>query len=367
MPTTKITERGRIYLGLDVAKNSIAVAILRPDEVEPDTEKIGNDEASIRRLLARFDNPKSLVACYEAGPTGYELHRLLTAIGVRTDVVAPSLIPKAAGDRVKTDRRDARRLARLHRAGELIAIRVPSIAEEGIRDLCRARQVVVEDRRRARQRLGSFLLRHNEIYRGQTAWTHQHEEWITSRHFADQATKTAFSFYRAAVTERDVTLSSITAELARYFDKEPFAGPVHRLGAYRGIDHLGALTIVCEVCDFRRFAHAGAFMGFSGLVPSEYSSGESVSRGHITHAGNVHVRTQLIESAWAYQHGPARGAMITRRQEGLHRETIERSWRAQIRLCGRFRRLGARKDSRNTVVTAIARELAGFVYAEMIA
>jgi transposase len=367
VPTQKITDRDRIHLGLDVAKSSIAVAILRPDEVEPDTEKIAHDEASIRRLIARFDDPRQLVACYEAGPTGYELCRLLSAIGVRTDVVAPSLIPRAAGDRVKTDRRDSRRLARLHRAGELVAIRVPSVAEEGIRDLCRARQVVVEDRRRARQRLGSFLLRHNEIYREQSAWTAKHEEWIRSRHFADQATKSAFSFYRAAVAERDVTLSAITAELAPYFDRAPFAEPVHRLAAYRGIDYLGALTIVCEVCDFRRFAHAGAFMGFSGLVPSEYSTGESVSRGHITRAGNVHVRTQLIESAWAYQHGPSRGVVMARRQEGLPTETIERSWRAQVRLCNRFRRLGARKDSRNTVVTAIARELAGFVYAEMTA
>ena len=367
MPTQKITDRGRIHLGLDVAKNSIAVAILRPDELEPDTEKIAHDEASIRRLIARFGDPRALVACYEAGPTGYDLHRLLSAIGVRTDVVAPSLIPRAPGDRVKTDRRDSRRLARLHRAGELIAIRVPTVAEEGIRDLCRARQVVVEDRRRARQRLGSFLLRHNEIYREQSAWTAKHEEWIAHRHFADQATRSAFSFYRAAVAERDVTLSAITAEIAPYFDKAPFAEPVHRLVAYRGIDYLGALTIVCEVCDFRRFAHAGAFMGFSGLVPSEYSTGESVSRGHITRAGNVHVRTQLIESAWAYQHGPARGVTIARRQQGLPSETIERSWRAQVRLCGRFRRLGARKDSRNTVVTAIARELAGFVYAEMTA
>jgi len=365
VPNAKITNRGRIHLGLDVAKNSIAVAILRPDEVEPDTEKTAHDEASIRRLIARFDHPRELVACYEAGPTGYELHRLLTSIGVRTDVVAPSLIPKTPGDRVKTDRRDSRRLARLHRAGELTAIRVPSIAEEAIRDLCRARQVVVEDRRRARQRLGSFLLRHNEIYREQTAWTQKHEEWIAHRHFTDQATKTAFAFYRAAVAERDVTLSSITAELAPYFDRSPFADPVHRLAAYRGIDHLGALTIVCEVCDFRRFAHAGAFMGFSGLVPSEYSTGESVSRGHITRAGNVHVRTQLVESAWAYQHAASRGVVLARRQEGLPPETVERSWRAQVRLCGRFRRLGQRKDSRNTVVTAIARELAGFVYAEM--
>ena len=295
MPNSKTTEQQMIHLGLDVAKNSIAVAILRPGETEPDAEKIGHDEATIRRLVKRLGDQRRLWACYEAGPTGYDLHRLLTSLGVRTDVVAPSLIPRHPGDRVKTDRRDARRLARLHRAGELTPIRVPTVAEEGVRDLCRARQVVVEERRRARQRLGSFLLRHNEVFRDGAAWTARHEAWIASRHFSDPAMKSAFSFYRCAVAVEDAALAAITADLAAYFDAPALSDPVHRLAAYRGIDHLGALTILCEVCDFRRFAHAGAFMGFCGLVPSEYSSGETVSRGHLTLAGNVHVRTQLVE------------------------------------------------------------------------
>jgi transposase len=367
VPKIKPTQRGFIHLGLDVSKDSVAVGILRPDEVEPDTEKIFHDEASIRRLIARFADPRRLRACYEAGPTGYELHRLLASIGVVTDVVAPSLIPRVPGDRVKTDRRDCRRLARLHRAGELTAIRVPTRSEEGVRDLCRARQVAVEERRRARQRLSSFLLRHNEVFRDGTAWTMRHEAWIGARHFEDKAVRAAFSFYRSGVVTKDATLEAITSELAVYFDDPLFTAPVHRLGAYRGIDHLGALTIICEVCDFRRFAHSGAFMGFCGLVPSEYSSGASVSRGHITHAGNVHVRTQLVESAWAYQHGPSAGVTMKHRQSDLDKETIDRAWHAQLRLCGRFRRLSAHKDSSNTVVTAIARELAGFVYVEMTA
>ena len=179
--------------------------------------------------------------------------------------------------------------------------------------------------------------------------------------------RSAFFFYRSAVLAWDATLKAITSELSCYFDDPLFADPVHRLCAYRGIDHLGALTIVCEVCDFRRFARSGAFMGFCGLVPSEYSSGASVSRGHITHGGNVDVRTQLIESAWAYQHSPSTGVTIKARQVGLDKETIDRAWRAQLRLCGRFRRLGARKDSHNTVLTAIARELCGFIYTEMTA
>ena len=365
MSNNNPTQRGLIYLGLDVAKDSIAVGILRPDEVVPDTEKIFHDEASIRRLINRFDNPTQLRACYEAGPTGYELYRLLTSIGVRCDVVAPSLIPRVPGDHVKTDRRDCRRLARLHRSQQLTAIRVPTRKEEGVRDLCRARQVAVEERRRARQRLSSFLLRHNEVYRDGTTWTIRHERWIASRHFEDQPTKDAFSFYRCGVTIQDATLKAITADLTPYFCDPLFSGPLHRLGAYRGIDYLGALSIISEVCDFRRFGHSGAFMGFCGLVPSEYSSGASVSRGHITHAGNVHVRTQLVESAWAYQHSPNTGVGMKTRQSGLEKEVVDRAWNAQLRLCGRFRRLASRKDSRNTVVTAIARELAGFVYVEM--
>ena len=350
-----------------MSKSSITVGILRPGELEPDTENIPHDEASIRRLIARFRDPSELRACYEAGPTGYELHRLLVSIGVETDVIAPSLMPRIPGDHVKTDRRDARRLARLHRAGELTPIRVPTPTEEGVRDLCRARQVAIKDRRRARQRLLSFLLRHNEVFRDGTTWTIRHRDWISALHFEDKATRAAFSFYRSNVVAQDATLEAITAELQPYFDDPLFADQTHRLGAYRGIDYLGSLTIASEVCDFKRFAHAGAFMGFGGLVPSEYSSGASVSRGHITHAGNVHVRTQLVESAWAYRHGPSVGVALKRRQDGLPKETIDRAWCAQIRLCSRFRRLDARKDSRNKVVIAIARELAGFIYAEMTA
>ena len=367
MPARKRSGDGPIFLGLDVSKLSIAIGILRPDEVVPDAEMIGHDEASIRRLISRFPDPRQLRACYEAGPTGYELYRLLVQMDVPTEVIAPSLIPRAPGDKVKTDRRDCRRLARLHRAGELTAIRVPTRAEEGVRDRCRARQVAVEKRRRARQHLSAFLLRHNEIYRDGTTWTIRHESWLATRHFEDRGVRAAFSFYRGELTRQDATVEAIGAELTPYFSDPLFSEPLHRLAAYRGIDHLGALTILSEVCDFARFGHAGAFMGFSGLVPSEYSSGGSVSRGHITHAGNVHVRTQLVESSWAYQHGASVGVGLRRRQEGLDRETIERAWRAQLRLCGRFRRLAARKDSRNTVVTAIARELAGFIHAEMTA
>lgn len=224
--TKSLPRRDLTHLGLDVSKNSISVGILRPGEEGVDVEKIFHDEESVRRLVGRFATPRAVVACYEAGPTGYELHRLLARLGVRCDVVAPSLIPTAPGDKVKTDRRDARRLARLHRAGELVAIRVPTPAEEGVRDLCRARQVAVRDRRRARQRLSSFLLRHSVVWRGGEAWTQRHEAWLSSRRFEDPAVARAYSFYRAEVVARDATVEAMEGELRPWFGHDLFADAV---------------------------------------------------------------------------------------------------------------------------------------------
>jgi transposase len=362
-----VTDRGLVHLGLDVHKNTISVGILRADDNGPDTDKISSDEQAVRRLIGRFDDPGRLWACYEAGPTGYELARLLGSLGVRCDVIAPSLIPVAPGNRVKTDKRDCRRLASLHRAGQLVAVRVPTVAEEAVRDLCRARADMVIDCTRARHRLGKFLLRHGRVWRGGQNWTLKHRAWIAGQRFDDAALTTTFSHYRATLAAREAAVSSIETDLATWFTRAPFADPVARLAAYRGITHLGALTLASEVCDWRRFGTAGQFMGFCGLVPSEYSSGERTRRGHITHAGNLHLRTQLVESAWAYKSRPSLGPGITRRHAGLDPEVLARAWKAQLRLCGRFRRLDARKTSRNVVVTAIARELAGFVWAEMTA
>jgi transposase len=362
-----VSHRGPIHLGLDVHKDTISVAILAPDHDGPDVERIAHDEASIRRLVGRFPDPRMLRACYEAGPTGYELARLLDSLQVRCQVIAPSLIPKAPGDKVKTDRRDCRRLARLHRAGELVAIRIPSVQEEAVRDLCRARADMVQDRTRARHRLGKFLLRHGRPWRGGNAWTLTHERWLLGQRFEEPALAATYAHYRAVLDARDAQLEAIQADLAGWYDRARFADAVHRLAAYRGLTRLGALTLASEVCDWRRFGRAAAFAGFCGLVPSEYSSGTTTRRGHITKCGNAHLRAQLVESAWSYQYRPAVGADLRERQQGLDPQVAARAWAAQLRLCGRFRRLAARKDSTNVVVTAIARELAGFLWAEMAA
>jgi transposase len=312
-------------------------------------DKISSDAESVRRLVKSLGRPGGLWACYEAGPTGYDLYRLLTKLGVHCDVVAPSLVPKGRGDRVKTDKRDARRLAGLHRAGELTAVAVPSPAQE------------------ARNRLTKFLLRHSLVYRDGSNWTFRFERWLSGLHFEDAALAATFSHYRYTVQLHDASLAAVEADLEHYFDKEPFADAVLRLGAYRGITHMGTLCLGAEVFDWRRFPGARAFMSFAGLTCSEDSTGLSQHRGEITRAGNAHIRGQMCEAAWSYQHRPAIGTTIKGRQEGVSPPTAARAWPAQTRLSARWRALAARKNVKSIVAAAVARELAGFCWAEMTA
>jgi len=294
-----VRDHGVVHLGLDVHKNTISAGILEPDAETAVVDKISSDQESVARLIARFDDPRRVRACYEAGPTGYALARQLAALGVRCEVIAPSLIPTAPGDRVKTDRRDARRLARLHRGGELTAIRVPTVAEEAVRDLCRARADMVIDQTRARHRLGKFLLRHGRVWRGGDNWTMKHQAWIAAQRFDHAALTATFGHYRATLSAREAAVAAIEADLVSWFDRAPFADPVARLAAYRGITHLGALTLASEVCDWRRFPSAGAFMGFCGLVPSEYSSGSGPAAGTSPTPG-----TCTCAPSWSSPRGP---------------------------------------------------------------
>jgi transposase len=231
---SSIAAGGLTFLGLDVHRDTISVAVLGPGQQAPTVDRITHDEPSVRRLVAQFPDRRRLRACYEAGPTGYQLARLLTSLDVRCQVIAPTLIPVAPGDRVKTDRRDCRRLARLHRAGELVAIRIPTVAEEAVRDLCRARADLLADRTRARHRLSKFLLRHGQIWRGgSTAWTHAHQRWLLTRRFDDPALGATYGHYRAVLDARDAQLDAIEADLATWYGRPPFAEQVARLAAYR--------------------------------------------------------------------------------------------------------------------------------------
>ena len=282
-------------------------------------------------------------------------------------MIAPSLIATAPGDRIKTDTRDCRRLARLHRAGELVAIRIPTPAEEAVRDLCRTRADMVEDLTRARNRLGKFLLRHGRVWRGGSAWTHKHEAWLGGQRFDEPALGTTYAHYRAVVATRHAQLDAVEVDLATWLDRPPLADQVTRLAAYRGVTRLGGLTLAAEVGDWRRFARAAQFMGFCGLVPSEYSSGHSVHRGRLTRPATPTCARNWPGSAWTYRHRPYVGRTIAGRQLGLDPEVVARAWAAQLRLSARFRALAARKNTKSIVAAAIARELAGFLWAEMVA
>ncbi len=352
------------HIGLDVHKDTIAVAVLRPDATDVDERVIPNTPAAIRRALSRHD-PASTSLCYEAGPTGYDTHRLLSSLGFECDVIAPSLIPRRSGVRVKTDRIDARNLARLHRAGELTAVRVPGSAEEAVRDLIRVREEVKCDRRVARQRIRSFLLRYGKRYPGpRDAWSHRFEVWARAVSFDEPLATEAYRNLLSAYFIRDAQLAELGRRIEQIAASEPFSATVVRLSALRGISTLTAMTILAETCDFTRFGDAGSFMAFTGLTPSEHSSGASRHQGSITKTGNRHIRRVLVESAWAYRHAPAVRGKLRERLQGQPPEVVAYSWAAQVRLNGTFRRLSAKKGAHNAVV-ATARELSGFVWGLM--
>jgi transposase len=258
-------------------------------------------------------------------------------------------------------------LARLHRAGQLVPIRVPSPLEEAVRDLCRGRADLAADVTGVQNRISALLLRHGHVWRDGQRWTLRHRDWLAGLRLDQRAGQLTLDHYRAVLESRQAQLAAIETDLAGYYQREPFADPVRRLAAYRGVAQLGALTLACEVCDWRRFPRAATFMGFTGLVPSEYSSGGSTHRGRITKAGNEHLRTQLVESAWSYQHRASLGATLRRRQQQVGPAIAARSWAAQQRLCARFRHLQSTHHQPGVVVTAVARELAGFLWAEMTA
>jgi transposase len=350
---------------MDTSMREIVCGVLRPGTDVPAVDRIPNDEESVRRLIGKLGDRRKLSVCYEAGPSGCELHRLITSMGVACEVIAPSLVPKGASDRVKTDRRDAVRLALALRAGMLTAVRVPSPGEEAVRDLVRARGDLLDDRKRMQQRLNALLLRHGRAWDGGAKWTFAHRTRVDRQRFDEPAMQETLDAYRGALEAREAELRAAEARLSAWAGREPLAPAVARLGAYRGIAELTALTLAAEVVDWHRFATARAFMGFTGLIPSEYSSGTRTRRGSITKAGPEGVRTALAEAAWAYRYRPAIGALLRRRQAGADPGTLARSWKAQQRLNATWKKMTARGKPPGVAITAVARELAGFVWAEM--
>jgi transposase len=349
---------------MDVHKEFNAISVLEGDSsVGRPTVTMPNDPARLKRYFGRLKKEGEVRACYEAGSCGYEIYRLLASMGIACDVVAPSLIPVRAGDRVKTDRRDAEKLARLFRAGELTSIRVPTEAEEALRDLVRCREDAREDVQRERHRLLKFLLRHGRIFTEGRHWTMAHWAWLRRQRFAEAAAETVFFEYLARLESTLARLQALDQELASVAEREPYKAKVAQLRCLRGIDTLTAVTLVAEICDFRRFEHPRGLMAFLGLVPSEHSSGGKQRRGSITKTGNGHARRVMVEAAWHYRHPPARSKAIKARWKGQPQKLVDHAWKAQERLHRRFVRLTSRGKPSQVAVVAVARELCGFVWA----
>lgn len=359
-------KKNTMHVGLDVHKDSIEISTAeagREGEVRR-FGKIGGDLQSLDKAVSKLQSKGShLHFVYEAGPCGYTIYRHLISKGFDCKVVAPSQTPRKAGDRVKTDRRDATSLARLDRAAELTYVHVPTPADEAMRDLVRAREDAKRAETRARQQLSALLLRNGITYAGKTAWTPAHERWIARLKMPLPAQQIAFQEYVSAINEAAERVERLTEQILELLPQWKWAPVVEALQALRGVAQLTAIITVAEIGDIARFSSARQLMSYLGLTPSEHSTGTRRRLGEITKAGNSHVRRVLVESAWAYCH-PARVTPIL--QKRLERQTKrirEISWKAQLRLCGKYRKMKGRGKPQQQTVTAVARELVGFIWA----
>jgi transposase len=358
-------EKDTIYVALDDSKRKLVVAILQAGATEPEAREIPKDPLHIQRLFRRLQREGPVQACYEAGVSGYDLYRQITACGVTCQVIAPALTPRRPGQRIKTDRRDARKLVRLFRAGELTPIHVPDEAEEAARDLVRCREAVRRDVVRWRHRLLKLLDRHGRLWVTEKNWTQRHWTWIRAQRFALPALQRAFEATVFALEQALARQAELDREIEALADTAPYRDPVGWLRCFRGIGTLSAMVLLAEIVDFQRFRRPRELMAYLGLVPSEYSSGETQRRGGLTKAGNTHARRVLVEAAWHYRHRPAVGRALASRSQAQPEEVVGQAWRAQQRLHRRYRHLVGHGKRPPVAVAAIARELVGFLWAAM--
>jgi transposase len=355
------------FLGLDVHAETIVVAVAEPDGEVRSLGTIANREDSIRKFIKKLGSPEQLRACYEAGPTGFVLYWQLAQLGVDCVVVAPSLVPKKPGDRVKTDRRDALKLARSHRSGDLTAVWVPDEDSEALRDLVRQREAAKQDQLRARHRLTKFLLRTGRRPPlGLKAWTERYMRWLAQVRYPQPAQEVTLRDCMNEVEHMSARVKRLEEAILEVVKlaPQPMQEVIRGLQALRGVAHILAVTIAAELGNISsRFESARKLMGYCGVFPSEDSSGKRIRKGGITKAGNAHLRRIVVESAWCYRHWPRVGEKLRKRQQGIPVEITEIAWKAQNRLHKRYTKLmNAGKDQRK-VMTAVARELLGFIWA----
>lgn len=356
------------WVGMDVHAETIAVAVVESDGRERDVGVIANRPESIRKCLKKLGQPGELRCCYEAGPTGYVLYWQLVERGIECMVVAPTLIPTKAGDRVKTDRRDARKLARYLRSGDLTAVWVPDRAHEALRDLVRARQAAKVDEKRARHRLQKFLLRHGQRpSQGVKAWSARHRAWLEGLQLGQDTLQVVLIELLHEVIHHEQRVERLETAIDQAVTTAPeeIRAVVEALQGLRGVRKVTAVGVVAEIGKFSRFPHPRPLMGYSGAVPSEFSTGGpgKHQRGAITKTGNAHLRRLLGEAAWCYRFRPAVRYPLKKRQQGLPATVTEISWKAQVRLCNRYRRMVGRGKTPQKAVIAVARELLGFMWA----
>lgn len=353
------------YVGLDVHKETIVVAIAKAGRAEAmQYGEIAHTTEAIKKLAKKMSaQGEQVLFCYEAGPCGYGIYWQLHEMGQECMVVAPSLIPRKAGDRIKTDRRDAVTLARLSRAGELTAVWVPDKEQEAVRDLTRAREDMKAMERHARQQLGAFLLRHGKSYSGKSTWTQAHFRWMEELSFEHPSRQIVFQEYVDMVKHAQARLQAIEEQMRAVLEAWSMREVVIALMALRGVKLVTAMTVVAELGDISRFESARQLMAYLGLVPSEHSSGQRQKRGGITKSGNGHVRRVLVEAGWCYRFPARKTAALQRYAERASEEVQEIAWKAQKRLCMRYRHLLGKGKLKVEVCTAVARELVGFIWA----